>query len=180
MSDTALHRRSPRRALDLEQLKSDPASLLSLGLADPVLRKLETYRLYCAGYAAEDIAQAFGFARPYLYELWAELKTAGVAGLVDQRRGSAPRTRTPEREAQVLRAKALQPQRGDADLAAEFAMDRSTVYELLKEHGLQDLHRVVTAAPPSAPAASPVATATVATETAAKKGASKSSRAPTP
>lgn len=56
MSDTVRHRRSPRRAIDPEQLKGDPASLLSLGLADPVLRKLETYRLYCAGYAAEDIA----------------------------------------------------------------------------------------------------------------------------
>jgi len=180
MSDTALHRRSPRRAIALEQLKRDPARLLSLGLTDPVLHKLETYRLYCAGYAAEDIAQAFGFARPYLYEIWAGLKTAGVAGLTDKRWGAAPRTRTAEREAQVLRAKALQPQRGDADLAVEFGMDRSTVYDLLKEHGLQDLHRVLTAAAPGAPTASPVSAAAVAPATAAKKGESKPSRAPMP
>jgi hypothetical protein len=57
--------------------------------------------LYQAGYAAEDIAQAFGFARPYLYELWANLKSGGVEALVDKRWGAVPRTRTrtPEREA---------------------------------------------------------------------------------
>jgi hypothetical protein len=127
MSDTIPQRRSARRAIDLEQLKSDPASLLFLGLNDPALRKLETYRLYCAGYAAEDIAQAFGFARSYLYEVWAKLKSGGVEALVDKRWGSTPRTRTPEREAQVLRAKALNPQRSDADLGQAFNMDRSTV-----------------------------------------------------
>jgi hypothetical protein len=34
----------------------------------------------------------------------------------------------------------LQPQRGEAEFAAEFGLDRSTVYDLLNEHGLQDLH----------------------------------------
>jgi hypothetical protein len=42
-----------------------------------------------------------------------------------------------------LRAKALDPERGDTDLAKEFGMDRSTVYRLLEEHGLQDLHCVL-------------------------------------
>jgi transposase len=188
MNETLRHRRSLRRTIDLEQLQSDPASFLALGLHDPVLRKLESYRLYQAGYAAADIAQALDFARPYLYELWATLKTAGVAGLVDHRRGAAPRTRTPEREAQVLRAKALQPQRGDAELAAEFGLDRSTVYDLLKEHGLQDLHRVLTAAAPPAgagPAAPPLpadpsaASHASVPAPAAKKGGPKASPAPT-
>lgn len=177
MSDTPARRRSTRCTIDVEQLHNDPASLLALGLDDPVLHKLETYRLYYAGYAAEDIAQAFGFARPYLYELWAKLRTSGVAALSDQRWGSAPRTRTPEREAQVLRAKALNPHRGDADLAAEFQLDRSTVYDLLKEHGLQDLHRVLTATPPTA---DPLLTAAASTEAAAKKGGPKLSPVPTP
>jgi transposase len=148
--------------------------LLSLGLDDPVLCKLETYRLYQAGYAAEDIAQAFGYTRPYLYELWAALKSGGVEALVDKRWGSVPRTRTPEREAHVLRAKALNPHRGDADLAAEFQMDRSTVYDLLKEHELQDLHRVLTATPPTA---DPTPTAPASTEAEAEKGGARSSRA---
>ncbi len=171
-------RRSQRQTIDLEQLKSDPASLLALDVDDPVLRKIETYRLYHVGYAAEDIAQAFGFARPYLYELWADLKAGGVEALVDKRWGSVPRTRTPEREAQVLRAKALHPQRGDADLAAEFDLDRSTVYELLKEHDLQDLHRVLTATPAASAGSLPASPSAAQTED--KKGGSKSSPAPRP
>ena len=70
MSDVPVRRCSERGQIDLKQLQGTPASLLALGLGDDlVLRKLETYRLYQAGYAVEDIAQAFGFARPYLYEL---------------------------------------------------------------------------------------------------------------
>jgi transposase len=136
-------RRSKRQTIDLEQLKSDPNSFLSWDIDDPTLCKLETYRLYRAGYAAADIAEAFGFARGYLYELWGELKAEGVEAVVDKRWGAAPRKRTVEGEAAVLRAKALHPERGDTDLAKEFGMDRSTVYRLLEEHGLQDLHRVL-------------------------------------
>jgi transposase len=174
MSDTTPQRRSERRPIDLEQLKSDPASFLFLGLDDATLYKLETYRLYRAGYAAEDIAQAFGFARSYLYALWAKLKAGGTQALVDKRWGSTPRTRTPEREAQVLRAKALNPQRGDADLGQAFKMDRSTVYDLLNEHGLQDLHRVLTVTPPT------TQNSPTAPETEAEKGGSKASPAHTP
>ncbi len=43
----------------------------------------------------------------------------------------------------MLQAKAINPQRGDSSLGQEFGMDRSTVYLLLKEHGLQDLHQVI-------------------------------------
>ena len=136
--------RKPRQTIELEQLKSDPNSFLFLRFDDPVLRKLETYRLYQAGYAAEDIAQAFGLTRQYLYMVWRKFEAEGVDGLVDKRWGTAPRKRTSEREAQILRTKALEPQRGDSDLAKEFGLHRDTVYELLKEHGLQDLHRVLT------------------------------------
>jgi transposase len=136
-------RRRKRQTIDLEQLKNDPNSFLSWDIDDSTLRKLETYRLYRVGYAATDIAEALGFARSYLYELWDNLEVKGVEALVDKRWGAAPRKRTTEREAAVLRAKALNPERGDADLAEEFGMDRSTVYHLLKEHELQDLHRVL-------------------------------------
>ncbi len=138
----------PRQVIELEQLKNDPNSFLCLCFDDPVLRKLETYRLYRAGFAAADIAEAFGFARPYLYELWRKFESEGTAAFVDKRWGSVPRKCTTEREAAVLRAKALNPQRSDSDLAQEFGLDRSTVYRLLKEHHLQDLHRVLDDAQP--------------------------------
>jgi transposase len=147
---TEKRRRSRRQRIEIEQVKSDPNSFLSWGIADPVLEKLETYRLYQAGYAVADIAAAFGLSHGYLYEMWAKLKVEGTEGLVDKRWGTGPRQRTSEREAAVLRAKALAPRRSDADLASQFQMDRSTVYHLLKEHGLQDLHRVLAGAPPSA------------------------------
>ena len=140
--------RQARQKIELEQLKNDANSFLALGLDDLILRKLETYRLYQAGYAAEDIAEAFGFARSYLYAMWGRLKAEGVEGVVDKRWGTAPRKRTPQRDAQILRAKALEPTRGDTDLARAFSLDRSTVHDLLKEHGLQDLHRVIDSAPP--------------------------------
>ena len=136
-------RRSQRQSIDLEQLKNDPDSFLSWGIEDPTLRKLETYRLYQAGYAVADIAEAFGLSHGYLYEMWGKFKAEGTEALVDKRWGAAPRKRTTEREADVLRAKALKPERGDSDLATEFGMERSTVYRLLKEHGLQDLHQVL-------------------------------------
>jgi transposase len=136
-------RRSQRQRIDLEQLKNDPDSFLSWGIDDATLRKLETYRLYQAGYAVADIGEAFGLSHGYVYEMWGKFKAEGTAALVDKRWGAAPRKRTTEREAEVLRAKALDPERGDSDLAAEFGLERSTVYRLLKEHGLQDLHRVL-------------------------------------
>ncbi len=136
-------RRSQRQTIDLEQLKNEDDSLLGWGIDDPTLRKLETYRLYQAGYAVVDIAEAFGFSRGYLYEMWAKFKAEGTEALVDKRWGAEPRKRTTEREASVLRAKALDPERSDSDLAGEFELERSTVYRLLKEHGLQDLHHVL-------------------------------------
>ncbi len=136
-------RRSQRQRIEVGQLKNEPDSLLSWGIEDPTLHKLETYRLYQAGYAVADIGEAFGLSPGYLYEMWGKLKAEGTVGLVDKRWGAAPRKRTTEREADVLRAKALEPERGDSDLAAEFGLERSTVYRLLKEHKLQDLHRVL-------------------------------------
>jgi transposase len=135
--------RKPRQTIDLEQLKNDPNSFLSLRPNDPILRKLETRRLYLAGYAVADIADAFGYARTYLYDLWARFEQEGTEALVDKRWGTEPRKRTTEGEAQVLRAKALHPERSDGDLGKEFDMDRSTVYRLLVEHGMQDLHRIL-------------------------------------
>ena len=81
---TPKRRRSQRQTIELEQLKNDPNSLLSWGLDDPALRKLETYRLYQAGYAVADIAEAFGFAHGYLYEMWDKLALWDLRGLTSK------------------------------------------------------------------------------------------------
>lgn len=87
---TQKRRRSQRQTIELEELKNDPNSLLSWGLDDPTLRKLETYRLYQTGYAVADIAEAFGFAHGYLYEMWDKFKAEGTEALVDKRWGRLP------------------------------------------------------------------------------------------
>jgi len=164
-------RRSQRQTIDLEQLKQDPTSFLALDPDDEALRKLEMFRLYQAGYAPEDICAAFGYAgRTYFYALYQRFQEGGTAALLDARGGSAPRTRTPEREAQVIRAKALAPELGDTELGQRFGLDRATVYELLREHGIQDLHRVVADQPASTETEDP----------GGEKGGSKSSPVPTP
>lgn len=143
-------RRSRRQDIDLEQLKQDPNSFLALNPDDEALRKLEMFRLYKAGHAPEDIMTAFGYSgRTYFYDLFSRFQEGGTETLIDRRGGSEPRKRAPELEAQVIRAKALNPQLGDTDLGRRFGLDRSTVYELLKDHGIQDLHRVITDQPSS-------------------------------
>ena len=100
-------RRGQRQRIEVEQLKNDPDSFLSWGIEDPTLGKLETYRLYQAGYAVADIGEAFGLSHGYLYEMWGKFKAEGTVALVDKRWGAAPRKRTTEQEAEVLRAKAF-------------------------------------------------------------------------
>ena len=164
-------RRSQRQTLDLEQLKQDPNSFLTLNPDDEALRKLEMIRLYKAGYAPEDIMTAFGYSgRTYFYELFNRFQEGGTEALTDRRGGSEPRKCTPELEAQVIRAKALNPQSGDTELGRRFGLDRSTVYEILKEHDIQDLHRVITDQPPPPDADEP----------SGEKGGPKSSLVPMP
>ena len=79
-------RRSQRQSINLEQLKNEPDSFLSWGIEDPTLRKLETYRLYQAGYAVADIAAAFGLSAGYLYEMWGKFKAAGQGAEAGTRR----------------------------------------------------------------------------------------------
>ena len=57
---TEKRRRRERQTIVLEELKKDPTSLLSWGMEDAGLVKLESYRLYEAGYAAADISEALG------------------------------------------------------------------------------------------------------------------------
>jgi transposase len=128
--------------LKIDDLLNDPTSFLRLKTDDPLLRKLETYRLYRTGHSATRIAAAFGFARPYLYEMWQHFEADGAMALADKHWGAAPRKLTGDVEAAIIRAKAINPQRSDADLAVEFGLSHSKVFRLLKEHGIQDLHRL--------------------------------------
>lgn len=146
-------RRRQRQDIAIEDLKTDPNSLLSWGIEDPALRKLETYRLYQAGHAAADIAVAFELSREHLYEIWAKFEKEGTTALVDKRWGAEPRKLTSETEREILRKKALNPHLSDSKLGETFGVDRTTIYHLLKEHGLQDLHRVLadSAGPASEP-----------------------------
>ena len=136
-----------RPALDILKLQNDPSSFLALGVEDLTLRKLESYRLRKLGYSAEQIAQTLDFSRSHLYQMWKEFERAGTPALIKKNWGAATRKLTTTLEAQILRAKALSPQRSDSDLAREFDLDRTTVYRLLKEHGLQDLHHVLVGDP---------------------------------
>ena len=113
---TEKRRRRERQAIEMAELKKDPASLMSWGKEDATLVKLETYRLYEAGYAASDISEAFGISREHLYKMWKRFDQEGAAGLLDKRGGSEPKKRTVEKEREVLRAKALEPRVGDSEL----------------------------------------------------------------
>ena len=110
-------RRSQRQSIDLEALKQNPNSLLSWGIDDPILHFITTYRLYQAGFAVIDIANAFDFSRTYLYELWDKFQASVPIALVDKRGGTVPRSLPSEMEAAILRAKAIDPKRGDSDLS---------------------------------------------------------------
>ena len=134
---------SVRVALEISELKNDPSSFLALGVEDLTLRKLESYRLRKLGYSAEQIAQTLDFSRSHLYHMWKEFERAGTPALIKKNWGAATRKLTTTLERRILRAKALNPLRSDSDLAREFDLDRTTVYRLLKEHGLQDLHHVL-------------------------------------
>ena len=60
-------------------------SFLELGLTDPLLEKLETYRLYKSGVSPTKIAKDFGFSRPYLYQMWKKLENKGPSVKIAQR-----------------------------------------------------------------------------------------------
>lgn len=130
-----------KQPINRESLRNDACSFLALKSDDPVLEKLETYRLRQAGYSVTAIAKAFNCSRNNLYTIWEKFEAEGVIAFVDKRWGAAPRKLIPENEKAIIRAKAINPERSDDDLAQEFELDRTTVFRLLKEYGIQDLHR---------------------------------------
>ena len=133
-----------RIPIPLQALKEDGNSFLCLG-EEPLLRRLEMVRLWQQGYSMGAIGEALGYSPQGVWAVVQRFKADGVDGLMEKRGGAYHSKVTPEMERDILRSKALNPELGDAELAARFGLNRITIYHLLKEHGLQDLHRVVTA-----------------------------------
>lgn len=131
-----------RAKIPLKTLKEEGGSFLGLG-EEPLLRRLEMVRLFRQGYSLGSIGEAFGYSPQGVWAIVQRFKEEGVEGLIEKRGGPYHSKVTPDLEREILRHKALHPQQGDAELAARFGLNRITIYNLLKEHGLQDLHRVI-------------------------------------
>jgi transposase len=131
-----------RATIPVQTLKEDGNSFLCLG-EEPLLRRLEMVRLWQQGYSMGAIGEAVGYSPQGVWAVVQRFKADGVDGLMEKRGGAYHSKVTPEMERDILRCKALNPALGDAELAARFGLNRITIYNLLKEHGLQDLHRVV-------------------------------------
>jgi transposase len=133
-----------RAKIPLETLREEGSSFLSLG-EDPLMKRLEMVRLWRQGYSFGAIGEAFGYSPQGVWAVVQRFEEEGVEGLIEKRGGPYHSKVTPELEREILRYKALHPQVGDTELAAQFGLGRITIYNLLKEHGLQDLHRVIEA-----------------------------------
>jgi hypothetical protein len=98
-------RQSPKQPIDLESLKWDPTSLLILDPDDETLRKLEMLRLHNAGYAVDEITEAFGCSRSDFFKLEAQFEAGGVQALVEPLEKSEPPP-TPEIDQESLAERA--------------------------------------------------------------------------
>jgi hypothetical protein len=83
VSPMSKERQRPEQPIDLESLIWDPNSFLVLNPDDETLRKLEMLRLRNAGYAVDEITEAFGCSRSYFLKLEAQFKEGGVQALVE-------------------------------------------------------------------------------------------------
>jgi len=83
-------RQRPEQPIDLESLKWNPNSFLALNPDDEVLRKLEMLRLRHAGYAVDEITDAFGCSRSYFLKLEAQFEEGGVQALIERPEKAEP------------------------------------------------------------------------------------------
>lgn len=93
-----------------------------------------------SGRAVAHVAAEMGVSRPTAYKWWRRWQNEGLDGLVD--RSSRPRScphQTPrEIEAQVV-ALRTELKRGPARLAPILGLPASTIYQILRRHGLNRL-----------------------------------------
>jgi hypothetical protein len=96
-------RQRPKQPIDLERLKWDPNSFLALNPDDEVLRNLEMLRLHNAGYAVDEITEAFGCSRSYFLKLEAQFAEGGAQALIEHPEKAEPPP-TPEVDQEALAA----------------------------------------------------------------------------
>ena len=104
------------------------------------LARLTLVTRISSGRPVAHVAAEMGVSRPTAYKWWRRFQDEGVEGLVDRssRPRSCPHQTSPELEAQVLELRqALK--RGPARLAPLVGLPSSTIYRILRRHGMNRL-----------------------------------------
>jgi transposase InsO family protein len=93
-----------------------------------------------SGRAVAHVAEEMGVSRPTAHKWWNRWRHEGIEGLVDRssRPRSCPHQTPPQVEAQVLELR-QQLKRGPARLAPIVGLPASTVYAILRRHGMNRL-----------------------------------------
>ncbi len=86
------------------------------------------------------VAAEMGVSRPTAYKWWRRWRDQGVEGLVDRssRPRSCPHQTSPEAEAQIIELR-QQLKRGPARLAPLVGLPATTIYQVLRRHGMNRL-----------------------------------------
>lgn len=93
-----------------------------------------------SGRAVAHVAAEMGVSRPTAYKWWRRWQTEGLEGLADRssRPKSCPHQTPPEVEAQVVELR-RELKQGPARLAGRVGLPASTIYRILRRHGLHRL-----------------------------------------
>lgn len=93
-----------------------------------------------SGRAVAHVAAEMGVSRPTAYKWWRRWRDEGIEGLADRssRPYSCPHQTPPEVEAQVIELR-RELKQGPARLAGRVGLPASTIYRILRRHGLHRL-----------------------------------------
>jgi transposase InsO family protein len=109
----------------------------------PLGRRLLVDRVMVFGWTAAEAATAAGVSRATCYKWLHRFREEGPAGLEDRssRPHQCPHALAPRAQREILRAR-RRSKRGPHWLAAELGLPRSTVYGVLRRHGVSRLSHV--------------------------------------